>query len=243
MPVIGVLLGLALASKWVALYAIGGDRPADPRPERARPRPGHPRADRAHLRARLHGDHRAAGQRHREPHVPARDDGPDPHRGRGRGAPSRRLDRRRDALRGRRPDRPRDPRLLRGARPGRARRRGRGRGRSPPRRSGSRCCSCCPRSRSTSSFALAGRLGFGPLAAPPGPDDPARRLEPPAPPAEGWLRPGLGARHPGRLGGDLPGGRAARRSTSSRTSRGRWSRATGSSPAGRRATPARRCST
>ena len=45
-------------------------RPADPRPERARPRRGHPRADRAHLRAGLHGDHRAAGQRHREPHVP-----------------------------------------------------------------------------------------------------------------------------------------------------------------------------
>ena len=40
-------------------------------------------------------------------------------------------------------------------------------------------------------FALAGRLGWGPMAAPPGPADPARRLEPPAPPAEGWLRPGL----------------------------------------------------
>ncbi len=39
-------------------------------------------------------------------------------------------------------------------------------------------------------FALAGRLGWGPMAAPPGPADPARRLEPPAPPAEGWLRPG-----------------------------------------------------
>ena len=34
-------------------------RPADPRPERARPGPGDPRADRAHLRPRLHGDHRA----------------------------------------------------------------------------------------------------------------------------------------------------------------------------------------
>ena len=39
-------------------------------------------------------------------------------------------------------------------------------------------------------FTLAGRGGWGPLAAPPGPADPARRLEPPAPPAEGWLRPG-----------------------------------------------------
>ncbi len=39
-------------------------------------------------------------------------------------------------------------------------------------------------------FALAGRAGWGPMALPPGPADPARRLEPPAPPAEGWLRPG-----------------------------------------------------
>jgi hypothetical protein len=37
---------------------------------------------------------------------------------------------------------------------------------------------------------LGGRWGFGPFATPPGPDDPARALEPPAPPAEGWLRPG-----------------------------------------------------
>lgn len=37
---------------------------------------------------------------------------------------------------------------------------------------------------------LAGRLGFGPLAPPPGPDDPAALLPPPAQPAEGWLRPG-----------------------------------------------------
>ncbi len=39
-------------------------------------------------------------------------------------------------------------------------------------------------------FLLGGRFGFGPLAAPPGPDDPARFLEPPAPAPEGWLRPG-----------------------------------------------------
>jgi hypothetical protein len=39
-------------------------------------------------------------------------------------------------------------------------------------------------------FWLAARFGFGPLAAPPGPDDPARLLEPPAPPPPGWLRPG-----------------------------------------------------
>jgi len=40
------------------------------------------------------------------------------------------------------------------------------------------------------AFTIGGRYGFGPLAAPPGPDDPGRFLEPPAPPAEGWLRPG-----------------------------------------------------
>jgi len=40
------------------------------------------------------------------------------------------------------------------------------------------------------AFWLGGRLGFGPFAMPPGPDDPGRALEPPAPPAEGWLRPG-----------------------------------------------------
>jgi hypothetical protein len=39
-------------------------------------------------------------------------------------------------------------------------------------------------------FWLAGRSGFGPLAPPPGDGDPARLLEPPAPAAEGWLRPG-----------------------------------------------------
>jgi hypothetical protein len=40
------------------------------------------------------------------------------------------------------------------------------------------------------AFWLAGRWGFGPLARAPGPDDPARRLEPPAPAHDGWLRPG-----------------------------------------------------
>jgi predicted membrane-bound dolichyl-phosphate-mannose-protein mannosyltransferase len=39
-------------------------------------------------------------------------------------------------------------------------------------------------------FWLAGRCGFGPLALPPGPDDPIRYLEPPPPPPDGWLRPG-----------------------------------------------------
>jgi hypothetical protein len=40
------------------------------------------------------------------------------------------------------------------------------------------------------AFWLAGRAGFGPLAVTPAPDDPVRLLEPPAPAAEGWLRPG-----------------------------------------------------
>jgi len=39
-------------------------------------------------------------------------------------------------------------------------------------------------------FWLAGRWGFGPLAMPPEPDDPIRFLEPPARPPNGWLRPG-----------------------------------------------------
>jgi C-terminal four TMM region of protein-O-mannosyltransferase/Dolichyl-phosphate-mannose-protein mannosyltransferase len=40
------------------------------------------------------------------------------------------------------------------------------------------------------AFSLAGRWGFGPLASPPDPDDPVRLLDPPGEPAEGWLRPG-----------------------------------------------------
>ncbi len=39
-------------------------------------------------------------------------------------------------------------------------------------------------------FMLGGRIGFGPLAAPPAPDDPIRLLEAPGAPPEGWLRPG-----------------------------------------------------
>ena len=39
-------------------------------------------------------------------------------------------------------------------------------------------------------FWVAGRWGFGPLATPPAQDDPIRLLEPPGAPPEGWLRPG-----------------------------------------------------
>ena len=37
---------------------------------------------------------------------------------------------------------------------------------------------------------LAGRLGIGPIAAAPAPDDPSRLLDPPGEPPDGWLRPG-----------------------------------------------------
>ncbi|HSW42912.1 MAG TPA: phospholipid carrier-dependent glycosyltransferase, partial [Patescibacteria group bacterium] len=40
------------------------------------------------------------------------------------------------------------------------------------------------------AFWLAGRAGLGPLAPPPGPDDPATFLEPADPAPSGWLRPG-----------------------------------------------------
>jgi len=40
------------------------------------------------------------------------------------------------------------------------------------------------------AFWFAGRLGFGPLAPPLPPDDPVALLDPPAPAPEGWLRPG-----------------------------------------------------
>ena len=93
--------------------------------------------------------------------------------------------------------------VLRGARARQARRDDRarlGRGR---RRSSWRIAAR-PRRRWSSSalFWLGGRLGFGPLAPPPGPDDPiraarpARRRRP-----TGWLRPGWLLGHPGRLGG------------------------------------------
>jgi predicted membrane-bound dolichyl-phosphate-mannose-protein mannosyltransferase len=40
------------------------------------------------------------------------------------------------------------------------------------------------------AFSLAGRFGLGPLASPRDPDDPVRLAEPPAPAPRGWLRPG-----------------------------------------------------
>jgi hypothetical protein len=40
------------------------------------------------------------------------------------------------------------------------------------------------------AFRAGGMVGYGPLAAPPGPNDPARLLDPPDPAPSGWLRPG-----------------------------------------------------
>ena len=42
------------------------------------------------------------------------------------------------------------------------------------------------------AFAVIGRWGFGPMAAAPPADDPASLLDPPAPAPSGWLRPGAG---------------------------------------------------
>jgi hypothetical protein len=42
------------------------------------------------------------------------------------------------------------------------------------------------------AFWIAGQFGFGPLAAPPSPDDPSYYADPPTPAAEGWLRLGSG---------------------------------------------------
>jgi len=42
------------------------------------------------------------------------------------------------------------------------------------------------------AFNAAGRAGFGPMAPAPGPDDPGSRIPPASPPAEGWLRLGAG---------------------------------------------------
>ena len=70
------------------------------------------------------------------------------------------------------------------------------------------------------AFWLAARLGLGPLAAPPAPDDPAALLEPAEPAPAGWLRPGWLARPADRLGGPLPARDPHRSSTSCPICRG-----------------------
>ena len=74
MPVIGVLLGLALASKWVAAYAIGAHGAAAARAQRPWSRGGDPGSHRDHQRPRLPRDQRPRGPGPGQPPVP-RDDG------------------------------------------------------------------------------------------------------------------------------------------------------------------------
>ena len=98
-------------------------------------------------------------------------------------------------------------------------------------------------------FALAGRFGFGPLAPPLAPDDPARLAEPPAEPPPSWLRLGSDLGVPGRLAGHLPRAAARRGLRRRRTSRGRSTRAarparrSSSRPARRSSAPGRRVTT
>ena len=225
MPVIGVLLGLALASKWVAAYAIGALAAADPGPERARPRAGHPRADRDHRRARLHGDQRAADGRPSgfgnltfllimvaltllavvvavvHP-IAWTDEEMRFAVGRARGGSA--------------------TLVFFGALAA-------GQARHDHRRSGrwrSRRCSWPSPSALGSLvvvglFWLGGRSGFGPLAAPPAPDDPIRLLDPPGAAARGLAPAGLAAWASRSSGRRLPDRAAARRLRRARTSRGR----------------------
>ena len=237
MPVIGVLLGLALASKWVALYAIGGLALLI----LARSALGRVVAILGLIALTCVLGYMAItvppDSRHREPHVPAGDDGADPGRRRGRGAPSRRVDRRGDALRGPGPDRPRG-RWSSSARSGSGKLDAEvvvaGFAATPdPGRAAARAVVA----RDLRGL-RAGRPRSAGARWPPRPD---RRI----PPGASSRR-----RRPPRAGSGPAGRSASRssgppsacwpcrsRSTSSRTSRGRWSRATGSPRPGRRATP------
>ena len=210
MPVIGVLLGLALASKWVAAYAIGGARPADPGAQRAR-------AACSSILGLI--GLTACSATWRSPCPPrARASatctfllimvGADPDRGRRRGHPSDRLDRRGDALRGRRAGRPRErssflaPLATRLGPDGRSRS-----GRWRSRRSRSRSRSRLSLGRSPALFVARRAARVRAAAPPPGPDDPAR-----LPRAAGAGRRTAGC---GRAGALRPAGRLVRRSASS----------------------------
>ena len=115
MPIVGLLLGLALASKWVAAYAIG----ALVLLILVRSALGRVLAILGMIgltgRTRLHGDQRARRPGVREPDVPADHDRPDPPGRGGRHPPPDRLDRRRAPVRGPCPDGPRDVAVLRDA--------------------------------------------------------------------------------------------------------------------------------
>ena len=80
MPVIGVLLGLALASKWVGPTRSAALGILILARERARPAAPHPRADRQTTRARLHGASASAEGQRRQPDVPAHHDRADDRR-------------------------------------------------------------------------------------------------------------------------------------------------------------------
>ena len=89
----------------------------------------------------------------------------------------------------------------------------------------------------TLAFAVAGRLGVGPLAPPPPALDDGRGPPPAAPAPDGWLRLGLGPRAAGGLAGGLPARDPARRVRASRTCRGPARRQPDRGRPGRRATP------
>ena len=204
MPVIGVLLGLALASKWVAAYAIGAlgililARSALGRLVLIL---GHDRPDR---RAGLDGDGRPGGQRRlREPAVHADHDRADPRDRRRQRVPPDRVVGRGDVARGRGAGGPRDPRGARLDHPRQGRQGRTPSGPSSSRRSRSRSPCSWPRSSSTSRFQVAGRLGFGPMAPAPGPGRPARQRPAGVPARDRLAAARLGARHPGRLDAGL----------------------------------------
>ena len=222
--------GLEMGGRSTRSAAIG---PADPRPER-------PRAALLRSSPLIAATPSSAtcaimpsrpARRVRQPAV-RRDHGRrSRRRGRRQRPPPDRLVARRDALRGRRAGR-RSAALIALAaialgEPTTSLKLGAGR-RSTPRRVAMPChrrSSCWP--SSAAAFVLAGRLGFGPLAPPPAPDDPAAPApsRPPPPPAAG-CGPGSQLGLPVVWMVVLPARHPARASTSPRTSRGRSSRTT-----------------
>ncbi len=243
LPVIGVLLGLALASKWVAAYAIGAlgililVRSALGRVVLI--------AGMVFLTGVLGWmamavpvNTTAVGQ----PHVHADHGRAHARDGRGDGLPPGRVVRRRDPARGRRPAAARgaDRVRLDRARPGgegvhaRARQRDAARGRLRPRAAGRPRLPRVPGRRPPRVRADGAAAG----ARRPAPRPAARVAA-----ARGVAPAGVGPRPADRVDDRVPAGDPARRVRRSRTCPGRSSRATRSSPGGRRATTARRSST
>ena len=198
----GVLIGLALASKWVALYAIGALGLLILDPLGARPDGGDPGLAAATGVLGYMALSAAAGGGDLGRNLPLRPDpdGPDHPRGRPRDPPPDRLDP------GRGPDRGRPP--------------GRGR-RSPSASSRSPCRALAAGAATTITdsdpkrlaaygavalfgvaavalfgFWLGGKIGLGPMAPPVREEDPASILPPPSDAPDGWLLPGAGAALP-----------------------------------------------